>query len=115
LVKAGYIPDAGHLVWISLDPQQGREQAGRRPFLVLSRRIYNAKTSLLVGVPVSSVRKGRPFEVQLSTGGSITGVALSDQVKSLDWRARFVEYAESASPLTLRDVRSLISTLLDLR
>jgi mRNA interferase MazF len=115
LVKAGYVPDAGDLVWISADPQQGREQAGRQPFLVLSRRIYNAKTSLLVGVPVTSLPKGRPFEVQLAPGGSITGVALSDQVKSLDWRARIAEYAESVSPLVLRDVRSLISTLLDLR
>jgi mRNA interferase MazF len=113
--KAPYVPDAGQIVWLSLDPQRGREQAGRRPFLVLSPRAYNAKTSLAVGVPVTSVRKGYPFEVPLVPGRRVSGVALADQVKSLDWRARFADYAEDVSSSTLRDVRVLIATLLDLR
>lgn len=110
-----YIPDVGHLVWITLDPQVGREQAGRRPFLVLSPRAYNAKTSLMVGVPVTSKRKQYPFQVELPPGGLITGVAMADQLKSFDWRARRVEHAEVADRTTIRDVRSLISTLLNLR
>ena len=110
-----YVPDTGHIVWLSVDPQRGHEQAGRRPFLVLSPQLYNAKTSLAVGVPVTSVRKGYPFEVSLPPDGRITGVALTDQVKSLDWRARLANFAEEVPPSTLRDVRSLIATLLDLR
>jgi mRNA interferase MazF len=110
-----YIPDAGHLVWITLDPQLGHEQAGRRPFLVLSPLAYNAKTSLMVGVPVTSKRKQYPFQVELPAGGSITGVALADQLKSFDWRARRAEHAEVADRTTLRDVRSLIATFLNLR
>ncbi|MHB8141940.1 MAG: endoribonuclease MazF [Vulcanimicrobiaceae bacterium] len=109
-----YIPDSGDIVWLSLDPQRGREHAGRRPFLVLSPRAYNAKTSLCVGVPITSQRKGYPFEVPLKSGGSIDGVALADQVKSLDWRARFAEFAESAPSTTLRSVRRLLATFLDL-
>jgi mRNA interferase MazF len=112
--KAPYTPDVGHIVWLSLDPQQGREQARRRPFLVLSPRDYNAKTSLVVGVPITAIRKGYPFEVPLAPAGRVKGVILADQVKSLDWKARIAEFAEVVPPRTLRDVRTLIVTLLDL-
>jgi mRNA interferase MazF len=77
------MPEVGHIVWLSLDPQQGREHAGRRPFLILSAREYSSKTSLAVGVPITSNAKGYPFEV-IVRAGSITSVALADQVKSLD-------------------------------
>lgn len=102
------------IVWLTLDPQQGREQAGRRPFLVLSPREYNVKTSLAVGVLITSARKGYPFEVPLPTDGRVNGVALADQVKSLDWNARHADFAEEVPPRTLREVRALIATLLDL-
>jgi mRNA interferase MazF len=111
--KVPYTPDVGHIVWLSLDPQRGREQSGRRPFLVLSPRDYNAKTSLAVGVPITSTRKGYPFEVPLPTG-RVKGVVLADQVKSLDWKVRVAEFAEEAPSRTLREVRTLIATLLDL-
>lgn len=109
-----YVPEVGHIVWLSLDPQRGREHTGRRPFLILSPREYNAKTSLAVGVPITSKTKGYPFEVAVRGAGSITGVALADQVKSLDWRARLADYAAQASPSTLRSVRHLLATLLQL-
>ena len=108
------MPEVGHIVWLSLDPQRGREQAGRRPFLILSPREYNAKTSLAVGVPITSKAKGYPFEVIVRAGGSITGVVFADQVKSLDWRARLADFAAQASPATLRSVRRLLATLLAL-
>lgn len=112
--KAPYTPDVGHIVWLSLDPQKGREQSGRRPFLVLSPRDYNAKTSLAVGVPITTTRKGYPFEVPLAPAGHVKGVVLADQVKSLDWKARIAEFEEEVAPRILRDVRTLIATLLDL-
>ena len=81
---------------------------------MLSPRDYNAKTSSSVGVPVTSRRKGYPFEVPLATDGSITGAALADQIKSLDWRARLAEYAEDVSPATLHAVRRIVATFLTL-
>jgi mRNA interferase MazF len=114
LVDEAYVPDVGHIVWLSLDPQQGREQAGRRPFLVLSRGEYNAKTSLVVGCPVTSKIKGYPFEVALGAEAAIAGVALADQVKSVDWRARSADYAADASPATLHAVRQLLAVFLQI-
>ena len=88
-----YVPDRGDVVSLSLDPQAGHEQKGRRPVLVVSPAAYNLKTSLAIFCPITSQSKGYPFEVPIPKGHRVKGVILSDQVKSLDWRirrARFV-------------------------
>src|SRR5437016_1269592 len=87
-----YVPEAGELVWLSFSPQAGREQAGRRPALVLSPRVYNARAGLCVVCPVTNQSKGYPFEVLLPDGQSVGGVVLSDHVKSADWNVRRAEY-----------------------
>ncbi len=86
-----YIPDRGDVIWISLQPQAGHEQAGRRPAVVLSPSAYNRSAGLAVLCPITSQVKGYPFEVLIPEGLNVRGVVLSDQVKSLDWRARHAE------------------------
>lgn len=88
--KASYIPERGDAVWITLDPQVGHVQAGRRPALVLSPSAYNGRVGLALFCPITSQVKGYPFEVPLPAGLPVTGVVGADQVKSLDWRARKV-------------------------
>ena len=109
-----YVPDIGDVVWLSLDPQAGHEQAGRRPFLVLTPKDYNDKTSLVVGCPVTSRSKGYPFEVALKATSEIGGVILADHVKSLDWRRRNAELAAAADAASVRGTKALIATLLGL-
>jgi mRNA interferase MazF len=106
-----YVPDASDIVWVTLNPQLGREQAGRRPFLILTPRRYNEKVSLAVGCPITSQSKGYPFEVPLSSEG-LSGVVLADQVRSLDWRRRKATYIERASSATHDKTRLLIAALL---
>jgi mRNA interferase MazF len=86
-----YVPGRGDVVWVSLNPQAGHEQAGRRPAVVVSPAGYNGKTGLALLCPVTSQVKAYPFEVRIPEGLPVTGVVLSDQVKSLDWRARNAE------------------------
>ena len=86
--KGGYVPARGEAVWITLDPQAGHEQAGRRPALVLSPAAYNGRVGLALLCPITGQLKGYPFEVPLPEDLAVSGVALADQVKSLDWRAR---------------------------
>jgi mRNA interferase MazF len=85
---AAYVPDCGDLIWLTFDPQAGHEQAGRRPVLVLSPKIYNQKSGVALVCPVTSQPKGYPFEVSIPTGCAVTGVILADHVKNVDWRAR---------------------------
>jgi len=56
--------------------------------------------------------KGYPFEVALNTR-TVAGVALIDQIKSLDWRARMTHDADEVSAVTLRAARQRIVTFLD--
>ncbi len=82
-----YVPDAGDLVWLTFDPQAGREQAGRRPALILSPASYNQRSGLAIVCPVTNRVKGYPFEVPLPPGSPVSGVILADHLKSLDWRS----------------------------
>ena len=86
--KRAYVPDRGDAVWLTFDSQAGHEQSARRPAVILSPIAYNRITGLAILCPVTSQTKGYPFEVILPDGLPVLGAILSDQIRSLDWRAR---------------------------
>ena len=102
--RGRYVPERGDLVWLTFDPQAGREQAGRRPALVLSPALYNRRANLMLACPITNQAKGYPFEVALPGGLAIGGVVLADHVKSADWTARRVEFATRAPAAVLAEV-----------
>ena len=92
------IPKRGDLIVLNFNPQAGHEQAGRRNAIVLSPKEFNELTGFIVVCPITNQKKNYPFEVNLpeegitlADGYPITGVILTDQVKSLDWAARNVK------------------------
>ena len=107
-----YIPQRGDVVWINMHPQAGHEQAGRRPAVVLSPRSYNDKVGLALFCPVTNQVKGYPFEVIIPPGLEVTGVILSDQVKSLDWKIRNTEYYDKVPETVVVEILKKLSTLL---
>jgi mRNA interferase MazF len=106
-----YVPDRGHAVWINLDPQAGHEQAGRRPALVLSPASYNGLVGLALFCPITGRAKGYSFEVPLPAGLGVSGVALADHIKSLDWRTRKAEYICDVPSTTVAEVLDRLLTL----
>lgn len=92
--KAAWAPDRQEIIWIDCNPQAGREMRDRHPFLVLSPRVFNERTSLVIGLPMTTAEYNadNPFAVALgsviSAGGEKTGYVLCHQPKSLDWRIR---------------------------
>lgn len=107
-----YVPERGDVVWITLDPQAGHEQAGRRPAAILSPAIYAGKVGLAVMCPITNQIKGYPFEVLIPAGLAVSGAILADQVKSLDWRAREVELICTLPAATVAEVLQKLGTLL---
>ena len=107
-----YCPRRGDLVWLSFDPQAGHEQAGHRPALVLSPESYNRKVGLALFCPITTQRKGYPFEVAVPPGSAVSGVILSDQVKSLDWKAGKTRFGEELPTEILQEVLAKFSALL---
>lgn len=112
-MAVSYVPDAGHIVWLEFDPQVGREQAGRRPVVVLTPASYNKKTSLMICCPLTSQIKGYPFEVLVEIDG-VQSVVLSDQVKSLDWKIRKAKFKDKVSLDVLVEVRAKAKSLLSI-
>lgn len=58
----------GDVLWADLDPVRGREQAGRRPILVLSQDIFNERSGTVIALAITSQEPsaGYPltFEIQ---------------------------------------------------
>jgi mRNA interferase MazF len=111
-VRTAYVPDSGDVIWLTFDPQAGREQAGRRPALVLSPRIYNSRSGLALVCPITNQSKGYPFEVTVPSGHGTTGVVLSDHLKSVDWKALRAEKAGRCPSEAIDEVRARLAPLL---
>ena|ERR1700694_1492826 len=107
-----YVPEQGHAIWLTFDPQAGHEQAGRRPAVVLTPAPYNRKVGLLLACPITTQVKGYPFEVALPQDLPISGVALSDQVRSADWNARKASFICVLPESTVAEIIAKLSTLL---
>ena len=111
MVRKNYIPERGDIVWLDFNPQSGHEQKGKRPAVVLSPKEYNEKTGLGLFCPITSKVKDYPFEVKIANK-KIAGVVLSDQIKSLDWKTRKIEFITTETVETLKDITDKISALL---
>lgn len=112
MTQRNYVPERGDIVYLGFDPTKGREQRGYRPALVMSPALYNGKSSLALMMPITSKRKGYPFEVALPQGLTTEGVVLVDQVKCLDWRSRQAKFVESVPAKLVAEVQAKIEPLL---
>ena len=109
-----FVPDVGDIVWLNFDPQVGREQARRRPALVLTDRAYNRASGLAVVCPLTSRRKPYAFALPVIVD-KVEGAVLVDHIKSLDLEARDVKFHSRADPALLNRVRGYIGVLLHIR
>ena len=112
MVAKTYVPDRGDLVWVDFNPARGREQAKVRPALVVSPKNYNQKVGLAVMCPITSVQKGYPFEVPVQDK-RVTGVVLSDHMRSLDWQTRNVTFIARAKPKVFQAVQTKLLLILN--
>ena len=107
-----YIPEKGDIVFLDFSPQSGKEQAGKRPAVVVSPKEYNTKARMAICCPITSKIKDYPFEVLLEKGLKTKGVVLSDHVKNLDWQARKAHFLEKLPKKTLQEVLDKLQLLL---
>lgn len=103
-----WVPDRQDVIWIDCNPQAGREMRDVHPFLVLSPRAFNDRTSLVLGLPMTtaSYNADNPFAVRAGVAsGRKTGApsyVLCHQPKSFDWRVR------AARPHPMRQVDTAV-------
>jgi mRNA interferase MazF len=108
-----YVPQAGDIVWLDFDPQAGREQARRRPALVLTDQGYNRASGLFVVCPLTSKRKPYPFALPVVVD-RVEGSVLVDHLKSMDWKVRDARFHSKADAALLNKVRTYIGVLLNI-
>ncbi len=60
----------GDVYWAELDPAVGVEQAGRRPALILSETVFNARSGAVIVVPLTSREPKAAFPLTLEIIGS---------------------------------------------
>jgi mRNA interferase MazF len=106
-----YCPDANDIIRINFDPSEGREQAERRPALVLSPKNYNERAELCILCPITNTNRNYPFDVPLPAGHQVTGVVRADHVKSFSWDRRNAEFICKAPNGIIAHVRAKIKTL----
>jgi len=106
------IPDRGDVILLSLDPTLGHEQAGYRPAVVLSPELYNKASGLCLVCPITTSVKGYPFEVSIEGAKKTSGVALADQVRSIDWQARKIKIVDRISQTSVVTILSKFKPLL---
>ena len=111
MVKTPYVPDLGDVIYLNFDPQAGREQAKRRPALVMTGQNYNKAAGLAVVCPLTSVIKPYPFALRVHIKGR-DGCVLTDHVKSVDWQVRRAEFYDRAPATVLEQAQNLLGVLL---
>ena len=107
-----YIPEKGDFVRLSFDPQSGYEQKGRRPALVVSNTHFNMRTQLAMVCPVTNTFRNVSFHVKIPSESSLTGYIMVEQIKSVDYTSRLVEFTEKSPNDILDEVLSILDACL---
>ncbi|MFA6971894.1 MAG: type II toxin-antitoxin system PemK/MazF family toxin [Gallionella sp.] len=93
-MESVWIPGRQDIIWIDCNPQVGQEMRDIHPFLVLSPCAFNDKTSLVIGLPMTTAayNADNPFAVAVGKAAGRkadkTSYVLCHQPKSFDWRLR---------------------------
>ena len=112
MVNKKYIPDRSDIVWLNFHPGSGHEQQGKRPAIVISPKKYNEKVGLGLFCPITSKIKSYPFEVRIKNE-KIDGVVLADQIKSLDWKKRGIEFITKETTEKINEIINKASVLFE--
>ena len=106
-----YIPKKGDIVVLTFDPQAGHEQQGRRPALILSDELFNKNVGLAIACPITNTDRNFPFHVPVNSK-EITGFIMSEQIKSIDYKARKVKFITKVDEEALAKVQSIVESVL---
>jgi len=106
-----YIPKKGDLVILTFDPQAGHEQKGRRPALIISNEVFNKALGLAIACPITNTNRDFPFHVEVNSE-RLTGFIMTEQIKSIDYKARKVKFIEKVDQNTLDQVLGITESII---
>jgi mRNA interferase MazF len=98
-----YIPNRNDIIWLDFEPTKGKEIGKYRPALVLSSKLYNQKSGLLICCPISTSIRGALTEVAINNLEQPCVVA-ANLIQTLSWQERKAKFITAAAPGVLEDV-----------
>ena len=104
--------DAGDLVWVEFDPVRGRQQAGRRPAVVVTTAAYHRVSSTAFVCPITSNPGPWPFKVPLPSNLQVQGGVLVDQMRAVDLTQRIFGRLGRVPDETLERVRGILGAMI---
>ena len=104
----------GDIVKVNFNPQQGHEQAGYRPALVISNDVFIANAQLAIVCPITNTHNNFPLHIPLPNKLNTTGVVLCEHIRTLDLNARQHTYVETVSPEFLQRVIDIVSAEIEI-
>jgi len=103
----GGVPLQGDIIKINLDPKEGHEQAGYRPYLCLSNKMISDYANIAIFAPISGTERKYPMYIPLQKTKT-TGCVLLDQLVTIDYNARDFRFVETVSSALLRHILSIV-------
>lgn len=98
-----YTPDRNDIIWLDFEPTRGKEIGKYLPALVLSHKLYNQQTGLLICCPISTSIRGQITEVPLKNLDQPSVVAAS-LIQTLTWKDRKAKFIVKAEKGVLENV-----------
>lgn len=105
-----YIPKKGDLVILTFDPSAGHEQQGSRPALIISNEVFNKHVGLAIACPITNTDRNFPFHVKVESD-KLTGFIMTEQIKSIDYKARKVKFVEKVSDEVMGKVLGIVESV----
>ncbi|BAI80372.1 transcriptional regulator, PemK family [Deferribacter desulfuricans SSM1] len=106
-----YVPEKGDIVHLDFNPTLGHEQKGKRYAVVVSHSYFNLKTGMSFVIPITSKIKNYPTHVIIEEG-KINGAAMVDQMRSIDFKARNVQFVQKLSDSKMEKILDIIESII---
>lgn len=108
-----YIPKEKDVVYLDFSPIKGHEQSGVRPALVISSKVFNQFTNMVILCPISPNTKSFPTHYELKSTKKIKGSVLCEHIRSIDYNMRNLKKIEQCSSEDYDNVLDLIKSFFE--
>lgn len=110
-------PKRGEIWFVNLDPTVGREQAKKRPCLILSSNDFNnAGSDLCIAVPLTTRDRKNPLHIKIMPpegGVMATSFALCEQIRAISHKRLSNHPIGRVNQSTLEALEFTLKVLLD--
>lgn len=96
----------GDIIKVNLNPKQGHEQQGYRPYICLSHNIISQTANSAIFAPISNTLRDYPFYIPLVSTSKTAGKVLLDQLVAIDYNARDHQFVEKVNEELLEELLS---------